>query len=74
MDPQLRPFSALQAEGWTSYDLRRAVAADELVRLTRSVYAPVVQLSPRELHLRRAAALLSTHRDSVVLSHASAAI
>ena len=73
-DPQLRPLAALKAEGWTPYRLRRAVAQEELVRLTRRVYAPVLELSPREEHLLRAAALLSTHRRSVVLSHTSAAI
>lgn len=73
-DPQLRPWSALKAEGWTSYRLRRAVAEEQMVRLTRRVYAPVVELTPQQEHLRRAAALLSTHRRSVVLSHTSAAL
>ena len=73
-DPQLRSIPALRSAGWTPYQVRRAVAAHELVRLTRRVYTPARELSPRDEHLVRAAALLSTHRDSVVLSHASAAI
>ena len=73
-DPQLRHASALFAEGWTSYRLQKAIDDNSLIRLTRSVYAPVMELSPRQEHLRRMAALLSNHGDSVVASHVSAAI
>ena len=72
--PPLRPAAQLRAEGWTSYRLRKAVADEQLVRLTRRIYAPVEELSERDLHVRRAAALLRTHKDSVVLSHATAAL
>ncbi len=75
VDASLRPARQLKAEGWTPRQFRQALADGSLVRLTRGVYAPSVpHETPTELHLRRAAALLSVHREAVVLSHFSAAI
>lgn len=72
--PHLRLASALSAEGWSSHDLGRAVRAGTLIRLTRGIYAPADEIPLDQQHLRRAAALASTHRRSAVLSHESAAL
>ena len=75
VDASLRPARQLKAEGWTPRQFRQGLADGSLIRLTRGVYAAAVEHeTPAQLHLRRAAALLSMHREEVVVSHASAAI
>lgn len=71
--PDLRPVQALRAEGWTTHDVRRAVREERLVRLARGIYVPVAEITPREQHLRQAAAFVAG-RAAAVLSHESAAV
>lgn len=73
-DYLLRPAAMLRAEGWNSRHLRQAVGRGELVRAVRGVYRAPQQLAAADAHLARARAIVMRQGDSVVLSHASAAL
>lgn len=70
----LRPRRRLEAEGWTSHTLRRAVQDGSLTRIRRGIYGPASELSATDDHVRRVLATVETHRSDSVVSHVSAAV
>lgn len=69
----LRTTARLSAEGWTPYDIRKALATGVLLRVKRGVYAPGGALDERDAHLRLLRARASESADNVI-SHVSAAV
>lgn len=69
----LRTTARLTAEGWTMYDITKALRSGVLVRVKRGVYAPGGAMSVREAHVRLVRAVAEQSANSVI-SHVSAAV
>lgn len=65
----------LEAEGWGQRQIDRALEAGQLTRSIHGWYQGVAEVSPSDLHLNRARAVLGRQRKApAVLSHFSAAL
>lgn len=72
--PEIRAVTKLRAEGWTTAELRRAVARGDLERLRRGAYAAPGDLDDRARHARRTLAVCTGRSPDHVVSHSSAAV